>query len=64
MKNFVVSSRIFKDENGKLCMSYDEDVMEMFNKLNLSINSLNIANKLNNNLLKNYDGLFLWVVAI
>ena len=59
MKNFVVSSRIFEDENGKLCTSYDEDVMEMFNKLDLSINSLNIANKLNNNLLKNYDGLFL-----
>ncbi len=59
MKNVVISSRIFKDQNGTLCTVYDQDILIMMKKLNLLINPFNISNKKNYNLLKNCDGLFL-----
>lgn len=59
MKNFIVSSRIFEDINGLICTSYDVDILEMLNKLDILINPINVSKNINKNVLKNSDGLFL-----
>lgn len=59
MKNFIVSSKIFKDKYGTVCSSYDVDTLEMLSKLKISIAPINFKNKINKNQLKGSDGLFL-----
>ena len=59
MKNFIVSSQIYKDKNGTIHTSYDVNILEMLKKLDISITPINISNKINKHLLKNVDGLFL-----
>ena len=59
MKNFIVSSKILQDKHGTIHTLYDIDTLEMFNKLDILITPINILSKLNKNLLKDSDGLFL-----
>ena len=59
MKNVIVSSRIYKDQNGLICTSYDQDTIKMIKKLNLLIYPFNISDKVSHNSLKNCHGLFL-----
>ena len=59
MKNFIVSSRILEDKNGTIHTLYDINTLEMLNKLDILITPINVLSKLNKNLLKNSDGLFL-----
>tara|TARA_B100000787_G_scaffold170093_1_gene163952 strand:- start:3868 stop:4479 length:612 start_codon:yes stop_codon:yes gene_type:complete len=59
MKNLIVSPRIYKDTNEVICTSYDVDILEMLNKLNILVKPFNILKKIDHNLLKNSDGLFL-----
>lgn len=59
MKNFVVSTKIYKDKNKTLCTLYDADILVMLNKLGVLITPINISKKIDKNLLKNSDGMFL-----
>ena len=59
MKNLVVSGRIYRDKNGELCTSYEEDILKMLNKLDMLIKPCNISKKINYSSLKKSDGLIL-----
>ena len=52
MKNLVVSGRIYRDKNGELCTSYEEDILKMLNKLDMLIKPCNISKKINYSSLK------------
>ena len=59
MKNVIVSTRIHLDKHKSFSFSYDEDVLEMLQKLNLLIQPIKISRKIDYNSIKNSDGLFL-----
>jgi len=59
MKNVIVTSKIYKDQNGILCFSYDKDILKMLSKLNFLVKPFNITNRINYKSLKTCNGLFL-----
>ena len=59
MKNVIVTTKIYKDKNGVLCFSYDKDILNFLNKLNLLIRPFNISKKIDHKNLKKCDGLFI-----
>ena len=50
---------IYRDKNGELCTSYEEDILKMLNKLDMLIKPCNISKKINYSSLKKSDGLIL-----
>lgn len=59
MRNLIISSRIYEDKNGSISTSFDMEILEMLNKLNMVVKPMNVLKKIDYNLLKKSNGLFL-----